>query len=338
VKLSEITRELFEFIVSFRRAVESRGAPDIHAVRQDLEKIFETMEARLEGDASLRGEYDQVKYALVAMADESILNSSWSEARKWDRYLLEQKYFSTNIAGNQFFKMLERVDQMSKEVIKIFYICLAFGFRGGFSADDPSLLRLRSRLLQRFMPEKEDATTMFFPDAYHVQVGNATKLPPLWHLWHVVLGVFLLTLVLVIIESFVVWPLLVGNLDQTLGVGPGSDSRNTTAQAAIPSAEPTNNSARTTKGYLVQHGRYASLEEARARVSQLGDSQIVTSIYLLTNPDAAQRHVVAQGPLPSIESASKVAEETRAKVGSAANVTILDATSLGGSCVEGCAK
>lgn len=340
MKLSDVTKDLFEYIVSFRRGLESRSAPDVGAVRQDFERIFSDMESRVAGDPELKNEYAQVKYALVATADESILNSSWSEARKWDRYLLEQRYFSSNIAGNQFFKMLERVEQMPKEVLKTFYTCLAFGFHGGFAADDPSLLRLRSRLLQRFMPDKEEPAAALFPDAYQVQVGRAMKLQPLWRIWHVVVGVLVLTVILVAIESTVIWPLMVGNLDKVIeSTSPVQmDSRGrvdapmVTDAGGVAAAKASGFAA----GYLVQHGAFDSQDLAASLVSELAKVGISASLYAAAGTGGARKFIVMEGPLPNIESAAKALETARSKSGGTASVNILDAKTFAGTCVAGC--
>jgi len=80
-------------------------------------------------------------YAVVALLDESILNSPGPLKGEWVGYPLQQELFGENVAGENFFlqlrDLLARPDSGDlADILEVFLLCLLLGFKGRYAASD----------------------------------------------------------------------------------------------------------------------------------------------------------------------------------------------------------
>lgn len=206
MKLSELTRELFDYLVAFRQKVDQGSAPGADQVRGDLEKIFDKMEEETRRNPALISSFSKVKYALASLTDEVLLSSTWEDARVWEVELLEQKYFGSNIAGNKFFELIELVDDFTPDVAEIYYLCLVHGFSGYFLGDDARLAQVKASLLERMGSSEAEEQDIISPEAYTTSAGGATQLPRLWK-WRYTLYIGLAVIIaFFVVERYLLWP------------------------------------------------------------------------------------------------------------------------------------
>lgn len=105
----------------------------------------EVVHGRLRGlvEASLRkareagyGEQDgrNMAYAIVALADEVVLAQPGALREFWSTQPLQMVMFGENVAGENFFTHLEQIRQDAQrvDVLRVFYLCLLFGFQGRY--------------------------------------------------------------------------------------------------------------------------------------------------------------------------------------------------------------
>ncbi|MBR4741717.1 MAG: DotU family type IV/VI secretion system protein, partial [Desulfovibrio sp.] len=119
-----------------------------------------------------KDDLDDARFAVYAWVDEKLLNADRADASAWLPLSLQYHYFSTAEAGAQFFcrlnKLLDKIGirredgettfdlamrfelaqsfpQKSTEmgVVRIFALCLLYGFRGELFGQEEVLLRLR---------------------------------------------------------------------------------------------------------------------------------------------------------------------------------------------------
>ena len=111
-----------------------------------LHRTLEDLLVGAESEARSRGlDWDlflQLKYALVALADDLALHTDWDHSETWNSYLLELRHFNTSFAGQEFFDRLARLRQQLSGVqdpslreqvlgvVEVYYTCLQLGFRG----------------------------------------------------------------------------------------------------------------------------------------------------------------------------------------------------------------
>jgi type VI secretion system protein ImpK len=85
-------------------------------------------------------------FAIVALLDESILNSRNPAFADWVRKPLQQELFGVDMAGEIYFRnidqLLNRSDsQALADVLEIYQLCLLLGFRGRYSVGSNAELR-----------------------------------------------------------------------------------------------------------------------------------------------------------------------------------------------------
>jgi type VI secretion system protein ImpK len=103
-------------------------------LQRRLSGFIDEMRARL-GAAGLHSQDVQdITYALVALADEVALNAGEALAGYWMMNLLQFKYFHENTAGDGFFSRLSEIrkDARRKDVLRVYTLCLLFGFQGRY--------------------------------------------------------------------------------------------------------------------------------------------------------------------------------------------------------------
>ena len=78
------------------------------------------------------------KFALAALIDETILKSNLTEREQWISQLIQVEQFGEHLAGENFFKWLDRVKNHGQDylpVIEVYYACLKMGFAGRYSVE-----------------------------------------------------------------------------------------------------------------------------------------------------------------------------------------------------------
>lgn len=131
-RVTEVTEAVFNAVAQIQRMDEGTGMPEL--VHQQLIMYIEQT-----GRAAARGGFsqqdvDDMRYALVALTDEIVLQKSGALREYWLPRLLQLRFFNENVAGNAFFERLDgvRKDPARAEVLRIYYLCLLFGFQGKY--------------------------------------------------------------------------------------------------------------------------------------------------------------------------------------------------------------
>jgi type IV/VI secretion system ImpK/VasF family protein len=207
------SRELL-YLTSFRQRVKKSLPVDVEDLAGDLEEIFEEQERQARRDPRLESLYEKARYPLVVLADELILHSGWSRASDWEPYLLEERYFKTNIGGDQYFTVCKDLRPDDVELGGILYAGLALGFRGKYRERPEKLSEARRkvyRLLSEYLAETVESRIT--PGAYHVLAQQARRLSPAVTLVRVaVVGLTVLAVYYVL--TFAIWSLSVSDLRQ----------------------------------------------------------------------------------------------------------------------------
>jgi type IV/VI secretion system ImpK/VasF family protein len=335
LKLTDVTKELFDYLIAFRRKVSQASAPNLEVVRHDLELLFYTMDEKIAGNPKLSAEYQQVKYPLAVLADEVVLTSAWSHAKRWEQCLLEKKYFSSNIGGNQFFRLLTKIDQMSSGVITVFFYCLALGFRGGFAPNDPSLLRLKGRLFTRIMPSSRDGDEVMFADTYRMDKSGSGKLPRLWKWRHLIIGAVIVFISLLFIQRVVVWPLIMGTSINNLSASGGDTDINVDIAAASTAAAAAQ-AGSSTMGYTVQLGSFTSETVAVHFAQQIEQKGIKSKILSRTGLDKKQQFIVLSGQFTNREDAEQALLKAESASSLVSEMSVIRIEEAVGDCIFGC--
>jgi type VI secretion system protein ImpK len=139
--ISDIASECFMLILQLR-STDNYGDPETLKLR--VSEMFERFERQARGTGIDNEKITKSKFALVAFLDETIISSSWNQKEVWLSDPLQIRLFDTFNAGEEFFTHLEELRQRSstnKDVLEIYYLCLALGFKGKYQLQSPELLR-----------------------------------------------------------------------------------------------------------------------------------------------------------------------------------------------------
>lgn len=167
--LCDLAAGLFAFVVELQ-AGPGEGKPDAR-LHETMSGRARDLLAQFDGAGREHGlpkeSVDQAKYAIVALIDEVVLASRWSNREEWLRRPLAAELFSEFNAGEEFFKRLDgharggRLDAAAVGVLEVYATCLSLGFRG-MHIDVTGAERLREVLygLARRINEGRETTPL----------------------------------------------------------------------------------------------------------------------------------------------------------------------------------
>jgi type IV/VI secretion system ImpK/VasF family protein len=109
------------------------------AARHDAEKLYgeccEEIEAfRTCGRDVDRTDLELALYAWIASVDEFAVNHESALKEYWQPRLLQVRFLGENVAGEGFFTRLNdlRNRPLRVQILRVYYTCLLFGFRGKY--------------------------------------------------------------------------------------------------------------------------------------------------------------------------------------------------------------
>lgn len=219
--LFRVSSRLFLFLSSFRQKVRRGIKLDPDAVSADLEEIFNEQARAVRGDPRLDALYEKARYPLVVLADEILLHSGWEHAAEWEQRIFEEKYFKTNIGGDQLYNIAKELQPDDVEMAAIVFTGLALGFRGKYRERPEKIVDIKKRVYRLLSEYLADVGDKITPEAYYVTAAPARKLSPAVTLARVaIVGVGLLFLYYAI--TWLMWAKSVDELRtavQAMGLG-----------------------------------------------------------------------------------------------------------------------
>jgi len=117
-------------------------------------------------------------FPVAAWVDERILCSSWQDRERWIRLQLQRRYFNISNAGDLFFENLESKESMTRDVLAVYDMVLAAGFKGShFSRGLAGELKeiRRSVMEAAAIPAGTQNESMLFSEAYEGMHKNKEK-------------------------------------------------------------------------------------------------------------------------------------------------------------------
>jgi type VI secretion system protein ImpK len=179
--LPNLCADFFALILHLRTQNDF-GHPD--NLRRSLTQRFEAMERRAKEFRLEAGDVADVKFALTAFLDETILNSRWRAKEAWRARPLQLDYFKTNLAGQEFFVRLERIWENRKNqaaLLEVYYLCLLLGFEGKFKLQDKEELnKLKNDIALELRETRAVAEYTLAPNGQKLETTRRRYGPPSW--------------------------------------------------------------------------------------------------------------------------------------------------------------
>jgi type VI secretion system protein ImpK len=135
-QIRAITARCFTAVELLRR-VDPNAVHAFARVQEHLMRDLDNTE-RLAHQAFGAQVAQDIKYALVALADETALRQSGPLRDFWNPRALQLHYFRDNQAGFGFFDRLDeiRADPGRRPALPVYALCLQFGLRGKYEHDE----------------------------------------------------------------------------------------------------------------------------------------------------------------------------------------------------------
>jgi type VI secretion system protein ImpK len=138
-----VVREALGAVFQLRQ-LTPETAPSPEALHKKMRGYIENLQRKAAIEGFSQQDAQDMAYALVALIDEVAQNLGDAIREHWMKGLLQWQLFKENQAGDGFFARLKaaRSDPGREEVVRVYYLCLAFGFQGRFRVRGGELERL----------------------------------------------------------------------------------------------------------------------------------------------------------------------------------------------------
>ena len=131
-RLSEVFAPCFSLIMQIR---ETNDLGDSDLLRSRILELLKSVEQDAFQAAIPSSDIKDARFAIVAFLDEAIIGSNWEGRVAWVAKPLQVQLYGKAVAGEEFFDRLERLKAdagLRHDVLGIYYLCLALGFKGKF--------------------------------------------------------------------------------------------------------------------------------------------------------------------------------------------------------------
>ncbi|MFN7929722.1 MAG: type IVB secretion system protein IcmH/DotU [Blastocatellia bacterium] len=129
--LVSLATPIFEIVMRIRAKQLTPSAE----MRQTVAAWLKELEARGVQLGYKEPQLQNVKFALAAFVDETVLAGGHAVRNEWERFPLQLEYFQEQFAGVKFFDRLDGLlknAEAEADVIEVYYLCLLLGFKGKY--------------------------------------------------------------------------------------------------------------------------------------------------------------------------------------------------------------
>jgi type VI secretion system protein ImpK len=118
---------------------------DVEGLRSYAVQLMKKFEAAVQSAGYAQEVVLTARYVLCVFVDEVVLGTPWGSESPWSADSLLSTFHNEVGGGEKFFILLERLAQnpaTNVDLLELFYICLASGFRGKYGVEQTGLTRL----------------------------------------------------------------------------------------------------------------------------------------------------------------------------------------------------
>jgi len=168
---------LFVPLMAYVQGLDRLEMPQAQEVHDELQRLIKQARDTALSEQIELPQFNAALFPVVAWTDERLsLLPKWQETRPWRSFMLQRKFFSTSLAGIQFFERLEQLKKNEQELREIYVTCLALGFVGRYSLNPiapelTALLQDQYKLLrseQAIKSSNNGGMARLFPEAYRL--------------------------------------------------------------------------------------------------------------------------------------------------------------------------
>lgn len=161
--------ELMAYTLYFMKDTEV-NQPSYDSIYNEFTKLIINSREQVKDDPYLFQYWEKALFAVCAWIDEHVLLSNWQNKELWQLNPLQNKYFKTRNAGEEFFEIMERLDPIADApVIEVYNYCIKLGFKGKYFHPVPQTKLVESHNSDDSDVLLIDNVSMLFPRAYSNQ-------------------------------------------------------------------------------------------------------------------------------------------------------------------------
>jgi type VI secretion system protein ImpK len=140
-----IYQEILTAITRFRS--NRQAVADAASFRNQIKGAIGAAEAEATRSGYTSDDVRLATFAVVALLDESILNSNNPIFTDWPRMPLQEELFGMHTAGEMFFSCIDRLlaksnSAQTADLLEIYALCLLLGYRGRYSVSGQEGVRV----------------------------------------------------------------------------------------------------------------------------------------------------------------------------------------------------
>ena len=136
--LTALCTDIFLIVIRMREA-EDLGKPEaLRKLILHYIQLFKKNCSTMHFDSSM---VDDAAYALVALLDETVMSTPGDCRNFWVINPLQLELFGDNLAGEGFFRRLDKLmteTEKTNDILEIYYLCLSLGFEGKYKLGNSS--------------------------------------------------------------------------------------------------------------------------------------------------------------------------------------------------------
>lgn len=134
--IDELTQSCFNALIALRRVDEATTTP-VERLQREIKRHVDRMIEQASRHNVAPKDAQEMAYAVVALADELALNGPSEVSQYWMNHMLQMAYFNENLAGERFFDHMNTAKAANNyDVLRVYYLCLLFGFKGKHGVRD----------------------------------------------------------------------------------------------------------------------------------------------------------------------------------------------------------
>jgi len=118
---------------------------DVEGLRSFAVQLIKKFESTASSEGYAQETILTARYVLCVFVDESVLGTPWGSESLWGAESLLSTFHNETWGGEKFFVLLDRLMQQAasqRDLLELFYICLALGFRGKYGVAQMGLSQL----------------------------------------------------------------------------------------------------------------------------------------------------------------------------------------------------
>ncbi|MDD1607155.1 MAG: type IVB secretion system protein IcmH/DotU [Methylococcaceae bacterium] len=185
--LTSSAQSLLLMVVQLRN---TRSHPDIAGLRQSVINEIKLFETKINQQGVSAEQHQAARYALCALFDETVLNTTWGCNSLWGTQSLLITFHKEAWGGEKFFLILKHCLQQAQAqlpLLELLYFCLCLGFEGKYRIQDNGRSQLEEirencyRVIQQHRGNTEKDLSIHWQgidDDQHILIESM----PLWRI------------------------------------------------------------------------------------------------------------------------------------------------------------